>query len=43
MTLSLADVEAEFTAIAGDTLSVFGLLDEQQLNWGSWGCSSQRA
>jgi hypothetical protein len=39
-TLSLADVEAELAAIARDTQSVFGLLDEPQLNWrpdrGSW-------
>jgi hypothetical protein len=32
-TLSLADVGAEFSAIAHDTRSVFGLLDAQQLNW----------
>jgi hypothetical protein len=32
-TLSLADVGAEFSAIAHDTQSVFGLLDAQQLNW----------
>lgn len=32
-TLSLADVGAEFSAIARDTQSVFGLLDERQLNW----------
>ena len=32
-TLSLADVDAEFAAIARDTQSVFGPLDEQQLNW----------
>jgi hypothetical protein len=32
-TLSLAAVGAEFSAIARDTQSVFGLLDEQQLNW----------
>jgi len=32
-TLSLADVGAELSAIARDTQSVFGLLDEQQLNW----------
>jgi len=32
-TLSLADVEAEFSAIALDTESVFGRLDERQLNW----------
>lgn len=32
-TLLLADVGAEFTAIARDTQSVFGLLGEQQLNW----------
>ena len=31
--LSLADIESEFTAIARDTLSVFGHLDERQLNW----------
>ena len=31
--LSLADVGTEFSAIARDTQSVFGLLDEQQLNW----------
>ena len=32
-TLLLADVGAEFSAIARDTQSVFGLLGEQQLNW----------
>ena len=32
-TLSLADVEAEFSAIARDTQSLFGSLDERQLNW----------
>jgi hypothetical protein len=32
-TLSLADVAAEFAAIAEDTQSVFCLLNEQQLNW----------
>jgi hypothetical protein len=32
-TLSLADVGAELSAIARDTQSVFGLLDQQQLNW----------
>jgi hypothetical protein len=32
-TLSLADVGAELAAIARDTQSVFGLLDEHQLNW----------
>jgi hypothetical protein len=32
-TLSLADVAAEFSAIARDTQAVFGLLNEQQLNW----------
>jgi DinB family protein len=32
-TLSLADVEARFSAIARDTQSVFGLLDQRQLNW----------
>ena len=32
-TLSLADVEAEFSAIARDTQSLFGHLDERQLNW----------
>ncbi len=31
--LSLADVAAEFAAIARDAQSVFGLLDEHQLNW----------
>jgi hypothetical protein len=31
--LSLAEVEGEFPAIARDTQSVFGALDEQQLNW----------
>jgi hypothetical protein len=31
--LSLADVAAEFSAIARDAQSVFGLLDERQLNW----------
>jgi hypothetical protein len=32
-TLSVADVEAELSAIARDTQAVFGMLDEQQLNW----------
>lgn len=32
-TLSLAEVEAELDAIARDTQSVFGRLDERQLNW----------
>ncbi len=32
-TLSLADVEAELSAIARDTQAVFGHLDERQLNW----------
>jgi len=32
-TLSLADVGAEFSAVARDTQSVFGLLDREQLNW----------
>jgi len=32
-TLSLADVEAEFAAIARDTQSLFSRLDERQLNW----------
>jgi hypothetical protein len=32
-TLSLADVTAEFSAIARDVQSVFGAFDEQQLNW----------
>ena len=32
-TLSLADVTAELSAIARDAQSVFGLLDEPQLNW----------
>lgn len=32
-TLALADVEAEFPAIARDTQSIFGPLNEQQLNW----------
>jgi hypothetical protein len=32
-TLSLAGVGAEFSAIVRDAQSVFGLLDEQQLNW----------
>lgn len=32
-TLSPADMGAELDAIARDTRSVFGLLDEQQLNW----------
>ena len=32
-TLSLADVEGEFSEMARDTQSVFGLLDEPQLNW----------
>jgi DinB superfamily len=32
-TLSLAGVAAELSAIARDTQSVFGLLDERQLNW----------
>jgi DinB superfamily len=32
-TLSLADVAAEFSAIARDAHSVFGLFDEHQLNW----------
>lgn len=32
-TLSLADVAAEFSAIARDAQSVFGRLDEDQLNW----------
>jgi DinB superfamily len=32
-TLSLADVAAELSAIARDTQAVFGLLNEQQLNW----------
>ena len=31
--LSLAEVEGELSAIARDTQSVFGVLDEQQLNW----------
>jgi hypothetical protein len=31
--LSLADVAAEFLEIARDTQAVFGLLNEQQLNW----------
>lgn len=31
--LSLADVGAEFSAIARETQSVFGTLNEQQLNW----------
>ena len=31
--LSLADVEAELGAIGRDTESVFGRLDERQLNW----------
>ena len=31
--LSLADVEAEFSAIARDTQSLFSRLDERQLNW----------
>lgn len=31
--LSLSEVEGEFAAIARDTQSVFGILDEQQLNW----------
>jgi DinB family protein len=32
-TLSLADVRTELDAIARDTESVFGRLDERQLNW----------
>jgi hypothetical protein len=32
-TLSLADVEAELEAIAREAQSVFGGLDQQQLNW----------
>ena len=32
-TLSLADVGTEFSAIARDTQSLFGSLDERQLNW----------
>jgi hypothetical protein len=32
-TLSLADVGAELSAIARDTQSLFGRLDERQLNW----------
>jgi hypothetical protein len=32
-TLSLADAEAELSAIARDAQSVFGLLDGRQLNW----------
>lgn len=32
-TLSLADVETELQAIARDTQSLFGRLDERQLNW----------
>lgn len=31
--LTLADVEAELSAIARETQSAFGALDEQQLNW----------
>ena len=31
--LTLAEVEAEFSAVARDTKSLFGLLDERQLNW----------
>ena len=31
--LSLAEIAAEFPAIARDTQAVFGVLDEQQLNW----------
>ena len=31
--LSLAEMEGEFSAIARDTQSVFGAFDEQQLNW----------
>jgi hypothetical protein len=32
-TLSLTDVESQLDAIARDTQSVFGQLDERQLNW----------
>ena len=32
-TLSLADVEAEFAEMARDAQSVFGALNERQLNW----------
>ena len=32
-TFSLADVDYEFSAIGRDAQSVFGLLDERQLNW----------
>ena len=31
--LSLADIEAEFSAISRDTGALFGHLDERQLNW----------
>ena len=31
--LSLSEVVAEFSTMAAETTSVFGLLDERQLNW----------